>query len=259
VNEQALTTTAAENFAAIIASLAGGEPHLEPAPSAAPPVWVLRVAVQGALEGAVSLACPADDAERLATQMRDTAGSAPERTTEDCLRDITRQVAGALNAAAQDDGLRFTAGDSMLSQEPPPAADWLALVAGGLRVRLAVWAALSPGRSTVASSMLAASAGDRSQVGSAEANGVPANLDLILDIELPLWVRFGESVMTLDALSKLGPGGTLDLGRSPDDPVDVLVNNTVVARGEVVAVAGNYGVRVTEVVSTVDRIRSMVA
>lgn len=259
MNEQALTTTAAETFAAIIASLTGGEPHLEPAPSAVPPVWVLRVAVQGTIEGEVSLACPADDAERLATEIRESAGSAPERTTEDSLRDITRQVAGALNAAAPEDGLQFTAAEPTLSQEPPPAADWLASGAGDLRVRLTVWAAVSPARSTVASPMPAASAGDRSQAGSPEAHGVPANLDLILDIELPLWVRFGESVMTLDALSKLGPGGTLDLGRSPDDPVDVLVNNTVVARGEVVAVAGNYGVRVTEVVSTVDRIRSMVA
>ena len=63
--------------------------------------------------------------------------------------------------------------------------------------------------------------------------------------------------MTLQALTKLGPGTTLDLERSPDDPVDVMVNNTVIARGEVVVVAGNYGVRVTEVVSASDRIRSM--
>jgi flagellar motor switch protein FliN/FliY len=45
--------------------------------------------------------------------------------------------------------------------------------------------------------------------------------------------------------------------RAPEDLVDVMVNNTVIARGEVVVVAGNYGVRVTEVMSTTDRIRSM--
>jgi len=70
-------------------------------------------------------------------------------------------------------------------------------------------------------------------------------------------VRFGQTAMTLQALSRLGPGTTIDLDRSPEDPVDVLVNNTIVARGEVVVVSGNYGVRVTEVVSTSARIRSM--
>jgi flagellar motor switch protein FliN/FliY len=65
--------------------------------------------------------------------------------------------------------------------------------------------------------------------------------------------------MTLDALTRLGPGSVIDLGRSPDDPVDVLVNGRVVARGEVVVVAGSYGVRITEVVSAADRLRTMSA
>ncbi len=63
--------------------------------------------------------------------------------------------------------------------------------------------------------------------------------------------------MTLDALTRIGPGSVIDLGRSPDDPVDILVNGRLVARGEVVVVAGNYGVRVHEVVSAADRLRSM--
>jgi len=49
----------------------------------------------------------------------------------------------------------------------------------------------------------------------------------------------------------------IDLDRSPDEPVEVLINDKVVARGEVVVVAGNYGVRVTEVVSAADRIRTL--
>jgi flagellar motor switch protein FliN len=85
----------------------------------------------------------------------------------------------------------------------------------------------------------------------------PANLDVILDIDLPLAIRFGETKMTLAALTKVGPGTMIDLGRAPDEPVDVLVNGKLVARGEVVVVAGNYGIRVVEVVSTADRIRTM--
>jgi flagellar motor switch protein FliN/FliY len=63
--------------------------------------------------------------------------------------------------------------------------------------------------------------------------------------------------MTLQALTKVGPGSMIDLGRAPDEPVDVLVNGKLVARGEVVVVSGNYGIRITEVVSTADRIRSL--
>jgi flagellar motor switch protein FliN len=86
---------------------------------------------------------------------------------------------------------------------------------------------------------------------------VPENLDVILDIDLPLSVRFGHAEMTLDALTKLGPGSMIELARSPDDPVELLVNGKLVARGEVVVVSGNYGVRVSEVVSAAERIRTL--
>jgi flagellar motor switch protein FliN len=76
----------------------------------------------------------------------------------------------------------------------------------------------------------------------------PGNLDVILDIELPLTVRFGETSMTLQAMAELTAGSTIDLQRPPDAPVDVLVNGRIVARGEVVVVAGNYGVRITQVI-----------
>jgi flagellar motor switch protein FliN/FliY len=52
--------------------------------------------------------------------------------------------------------------------------------------------------------------------------------------------------MPLRALAELGPGSVVDMGRSPDEPVELLVGERVIARGEVVVVAGNYGVRITE-------------
>jgi flagellar motor switch protein FliN/FliY len=69
-------------------------------------------------------------------------------------------------------------------------------------------------------------------------------------------VRFGQTELTLEHLARLGPGSIIDLGRSPDEHVDVLVNGRLVARGEVVVVGGNYGVRILEVVSTADRVRT---
>jgi flagellar motor switch protein FliN/FliY len=82
-------------------------------------------------------------------------------------------------------------------------------------------------------------------------------IGVILDIDLPLVVRFGRTELPLRALTRLGPGSVIDLGRSPDDPVDVLVSNRVVARGEVVVVGGSYGIRILDVVSQRERVRSV--
>jgi flagellar motor switch protein FliN/FliY len=83
------------------------------------------------------------------------------------------------------------------------------------------------------------------------------SLDVILDIDLPLTIRFGKTEMPLRLIAALGPGSVIDLGRSPDDPVDVLVSNQLVARGEVVIVGGNYGVRITDVISPENGIRTL--
>jgi len=82
-------------------------------------------------------------------------------------------------------------------------------------------------------------------------------IDVILDIDLPLVVRFGRTELPLRALTRLSPGSVVELGRSPDDPVELLVSDRVIARGEVVIVGGNYGVRILDVVSTSERVRSM--
>jgi flagellar motor switch protein FliN len=86
---------------------------------------------------------------------------------------------------------------------------------------------------------------------------VTPKLDVILDIDLPLTVRFGHTELPLRLIAALGPGSVIDLGRSPDDPVDVLVSNQLVARGEVVIVGGNYGVRITDVISPQNGIRAL--
>lgn len=88
----------------------------------------------------------------------------------------------------------------------------------------------------------------------ASAEGTTRNLDVILDLDLPLTVRFGQTQMALGALVEIGPGSVVGLERSPSDPVEVLVNGKVIARGEVVAVSGNYGVRITDIVSPSERI-----
>ena len=84
-----------------------------------------------------------------------------------------------------------------------------------------------------------------------------SRIEVILDIDLPVVVRFGRTELPLRTLTRLGPGSVIDLGRSPDDPVEVMVSDRVIARGEVVVVGGNYGIRILDVVSPSERMRSM--
>jgi flagellar motor switch protein FliN/FliY len=84
------------------------------------------------------------------------------------------------------------------------------------------------------------------------------NLDLLLDIELPLMVRMGQTEMSLGDLLKLTPGSILELNRAADAPVELLVNSKLIAKGEVVVVDGNFAFRITEIESTDTRIRSLV-
>jgi flagellar motor switch protein FliN/FliY len=83
------------------------------------------------------------------------------------------------------------------------------------------------------------------------------NLDLLLDIELPVMVRMGQTEMQLGELLKLTPGSILELNRAADAPVELLVNSKTIAKGEVVVVDGNFAFRITEIESTAARIRSL--
>lgn len=83
------------------------------------------------------------------------------------------------------------------------------------------------------------------------------NIDLLLDVELPISVSFGQSEMPLKDVLKLGTGSVIELDKSVNDPVAIIVNQKPIAKGEVVMVDGNYGVRILEVESTADRIRSL--
>jgi len=82
-------------------------------------------------------------------------------------------------------------------------------------------------------------------------------MELLLDVELPVSVSFGRAQLLLKDVIKLTTGSIIELNRSISEPVDVIVNNCVIARGEVVVVEGNFGVRVHEVVSRQERLRTL--
>jgi len=81
-------------------------------------------------------------------------------------------------------------------------------------------------------------------------------IGMLLDMEMPLVVRFGSTRMLLSDILALGPGSVIEFRRSPEDPVDLLVNGRVVARAKVVVVQGNYGVQITEIATQRDELAS---
>jgi flagellar motor switch protein FliN len=83
------------------------------------------------------------------------------------------------------------------------------------------------------------------------------NLDLLLDVELPISVSFGKAELPLKDVIRLTTGSIVELNRSVSEPVDIIVNNCIIARGEVVVVEGNFGVRIKQIVSKQERLRSV--
>jgi flagellar motor switch protein FliN/FliY len=82
-------------------------------------------------------------------------------------------------------------------------------------------------------------------------------LELLLDVELDASLRFGSREMPLGEILDLGPGDVVQLDRHVDDPVDLIVGDKIVARGEVVLVNGNFGLRVIEVAVPEKRLESI--
>ncbi len=91
----------------------------------------------------------------------------------------------------------------------------------------------------------------------AAATGNDVNLDLVLDIPVEVSLRVGSTELSIRELVQLVEGSVVALDREADTPMDVLVNGTMIARGEIVVVDDRYGVRLTEVVSTAERIETL--
>ena len=83
------------------------------------------------------------------------------------------------------------------------------------------------------------------------------SLDLILDIPLTVAVELGRSKMLINDLLQLGQGSVIELTQLVGAPLEVLVNQKLVARGEVVVVNEKFGVRLTDIVSTMERVKSL--
>lgn len=83
------------------------------------------------------------------------------------------------------------------------------------------------------------------------------NIDMLLDIELDVCIELGRTELAIKRILELAPGAIIELDRMAGEPVDLMVNNKVVAKGEVVVVDENFGIRIVSLVSPEERIKSL--
>ena len=84
----------------------------------------------------------------------------------------------------------------------------------------------------------------------------PRDLDRVLDVRIELAVELGRRRVRISEVLAMGPGSVIEIPKSADEPLDIMVNDQLVARGEAVVIGERYGVRITEVVSPNERLKS---
>ncbi len=167
--------------------------------------------------------------------------------------DAKQVLASALQAAAElvvaalfahYGTVRVLLGEEELPAEDAAPAAWLSgATAEGIPIAIALFA----------DGELARGLGRLARVrAAAEASGITGgNLGLVMDVELNVALRFGQRQLSLREVMDLTSGSVVELDREVDEPVELILDGKVIARGEAVIVDGNYGVRVTEVLHPV--------
>lgn len=89
------------------------------------------------------------------------------------------------------------------------------------------------------------------------ATGGEANLEALLDIPVTISMEIGHTKVSIRTLLQLNQGSVVELDRLAGEPLDVLVNGTLIAHGEVVVVNDKYGIRLTDVVSAAERVKKL--
>ncbi len=191
---------------------------------------VFPLRFEGALAGECLLAAEPDDAALL--------GSAAAEKLRAALQAVAEPLAAAL--VMQYGSVHIVSAEPVAA--PRDGASAVASLVGTvegkpLTLRLFADGELERGLSRLARVRAAA-----------EASGYTGgNLGLVMDVELNVALRFGERRLSLREVMDLTSGSVVELDREVDEPVELILDGKVIARGEAVIVDGNYGVRVTEV------------
>ena len=83
------------------------------------------------------------------------------------------------------------------------------------------------------------------------------NIDILMDVNLPVAIELGRTKMSISEILGMGPGSVVELNKLAGEPVDVLVNYKIVAKGEVVVIDENFGVRITQLMTPEERLKML--
>ncbi|MEW6119179.1 MAG: flagellar motor switch protein FliN [Pseudomonadota bacterium] len=119
------------------------------------------------------------------------------------------------------------------------------------------WAAAMAEQSASAPAVQPASGIFPELSGTPAANGIASDIDMILDIPVLLTVELGRTKIAIKNLLQLAQGSVVELDGLAGEPMDVLVNGTLIAQGEVVVVNDKFGVRLTDIITPAERIRKL--
>lgn len=208
----------------------------------AKPRTVLQFALDRALSGKSRFSLLETDALKLVSLF---TGTEPEPAwnseQQEAIEELFRQFGGQLSTSVKPD-----MGEVVLRLEPATEIELAGEEAticldgpGGQRIELTL-----QNDAVLAAALLAATAPAEPTRG---ANSLaPSNLELLMDVELAVTLRFGEREMKLQDILDLQSGSVIELDREIQEPVDLLLDGRVIARGNVVIVDGNYGLRVSQ-------------
>jgi flagellar motor switch protein FliN len=241
----------------------------------------------GAGEAALALAMPARDAVMLCELVAGGAPEAAEKAAEldagalESLNDGLGQVLVAAAVEALKGAGGFSAGDvrwrgvrqltaaelgARFGEQSGFLGVELAWDAGGPGGRM--FLALSPGAVAIleAAGGGEAAAGDRGvlvqpvrfqPIGGGAGPAARRNIDLVVDIPLQITVELGRTTRRIKDILSLSPGAVVELDKLAGEAVDILVNGRLIARGEVVVIDENFGVRITDIVSPAERVSGL--
>ncbi len=233
----------------------------------------------GALGGVVSLALVPADAVWVAQKfvgMPDEGATEPSADGREALAELWRQVMGQVAATLRGTvgEVRFELLPAMGGQTAAAASVVLEFDCGGRPLPVAVTldrrlvqtlalaveeanSAAQPTESATAATAGTVETTPLAALASVVAGLRPENLELLLEVELPATLRFGQKQMRLSEIMQLAAGAVIDLDREVNEPIELLVDGHLIARGEAVIVDGNYGLRVTELVTAGARLAVM--
>lgn len=232
LTNDAISRALTREMAAACAATLGGSASIAAGQAATGPGWMVTAPFSGAATGRMVVWIDAASAAACASRALSLETDPADDAIAQVLGKVLAKAASVVETTPEGAGLMASEPAAHKASAPEMGDAFSVVFDDGLTIGCRVIVEMAP----AAAPTLARGLSD-------------SRLEAVLEVDLPLIVRFGRTVMPLRSVAELSPGAVVDMGRTPDEPVELLVGERLVARGEVVIVGGNYGVRITELTS----------